>query len=223
MATAKTYTVRLIDLGKARGGGAGLGSLATDIGQKMKTWYTSVCTKASSNAVAWSADVQWLEKPPTANASQDPGSALTINMIVFFVPIPRDSVILLHKDYSHDYQLGAINDPDARGETVTNGATKGGVRIPDIGISEVYVDRFKNADTEQRKLEIARMGFHESMHNQMMIDDAHLHQRTGFAKAIPEGTAPNATNVQQMANALDTLVPQWLGGFQAWLDWDKTK
>ena len=65
MADTKTYTVRLIDCGKARDGtaaddAASVGADAESVSSHLKTWYSAVCHKASTT---WNADVQWLSQP----------------------------------------------------------------------------------------------------------------------------------------------------------------
>jgi hypothetical protein len=143
-------------------------------------------------------------------------------MLLFFIPIPRDSVILLHPRYASGFALPAVADRDIKGETVTQTTTRGSTQTPALGISEIYIDRMTNSDTAKRTFEISRMAFHESMHNQLRLGDS-MHGRSGFAASIPTGNAPDATNVSQMAGALGTLVPQWLDGFQVWLDWEKAR
>src|SRR5262245_40135024 len=100
MADTKTFVVRLIDCGKARGKAAAdagtVGADAEDVGSRLKTWFSAVCHKASSSSTTWTADVQWLDQPTSTPAGQDAGGLHTINLIVFFVPYPRDSVILLN-------------------------------------------------------------------------------------------------------------------------------
>ncbi len=61
------------------------------------------------------------------------------------------------------------------------------------------------------------MGFHESMHNQLVRPGEDLHRgQGGFAADTPSGSSPNAQNLQIMAAGLAVLVPQWPDGFQAW-------
>lgn len=61
------------------------------------------------------------------------------------------------------------------------------------------------------------MGFHESMHNQLIRVGDELHRGNGgFAAETPTGTAPSAQNLQMMAAAIGVLVPQWPDGSQAW-------
>jgi len=55
------------------------------------------------------------------------------------------------------------------------------------------------------------------MHNQLVRPGEELHRgNSGFAADTPTGNAPTAANLQLMAGAMGTLVPQWLNGFQAW-------
>jgi hypothetical protein len=67
MADTKTYVVRLIDCGKARGltapDAASVGADAESVSSKLKTWYSAVCQSASSANTTWNADVQWLDQP----------------------------------------------------------------------------------------------------------------------------------------------------------------
>jgi hypothetical protein len=146
-----------------------------------------------------------------------------INMIVFFVPYPRDSVILLHPDYSSGFTLDAVTDLTRRGTTVTQGATQGSVRTPTLGISEVYIHRLQDPhSSSSTQLNLASAAFHESMHNQLGMDDG-LHSGDGFARSVPSGNTPSAASVSAMASKIGTRTPQWQDGFAVWLKWNKDR
>jgi hypothetical protein len=208
-----TYVVRLIDCQKDSGG---VKNDANEVLAKLKTWYASVCQKASSGDTQWTADVQWLDQPPRNLPGQDSGSPLTINMILFFVPTPRTSVIALHP-YFKKTSL-PLDDKDTLGFTALDTPTRGGVRqAVDLGISEIYTARCRDAfDKEQTRLTLARAAFHESMHNQLAKGDEMHQGGTGFRAAVMTGDSPNADNMKDMAAKIGTLTPQWLDGFQAW-------
>ena len=207
-----TYTVRLIDC--ATSGGAG--SNAAAVGASLTSWYRQVCQQASSGSNAWTADVQWQPQPGGSTSGQDAGNPLIVNLIIFFVPSPRESVIKLHPLYRNT-TLAADSDPMEWGTTVNRWSTAGGRRTPTLGISEVYVARCRDSSDAATPLNLARIGFHESMHNQLVKPGAELHRGNGsFAAETPAGSAPSAPNLQMMAAGIATLVPQWPDGFQAW-------
>jgi len=210
-----TYTVRLIDCATS----GGVGSNATAVGASLTTWYRSVCQQATSSSNTWTADVQWQMQPGGNSGGADAGNPLTINLIIFFVPSPRQSVIKLHPQY-RTTTLPAESDTGIWGTTVNRWTPAGaavGRRTPTLGISEVYVSRCRDSDNAVTQLNLARLGFHESMHNQLVRVGDELHRgQGGFAADTPTGNAPNAQNLQMMAAGLGILVPQWPDGFQAW-------
>jgi hypothetical protein len=175
-------------------------------------WYTQVCQKASSATDTWGADVQWLDKPPgAAPPGQDTGDPLVINMLVYFVTSPRDSVIRLFSNAGS----AAVNAIPASyiGLTFVPGA---GVASPRT-TSEVYILRTTAATNgASNQLALARCAFHESMHNQLNLANALHSGRTKFAAAAPSGDSPDGTELTLMANSIGTLRPQWIDGFQAW-------
>lgn len=211
-----TYVVRLID---CAGGSNGVGSHAATVASNLSTWYTAVCQSASSGGTTWSADVQWLSAPPSSTQGSDAGSPLTINMIIFFVPGPTQGVIRLHPDF-RSVDLPAVRDSGVWGTTVVKWTPRGahvGHRTGTLGISEVYIPRCRGDSDADTRLNLARIGFHESMHNQLVRPDDDLHRgNSGFAADTPTGNSPSAANLQLMAGAIGSLVPQWLDGFQAW-------
>jgi hypothetical protein len=203
-----TYVVRLIDCDKDTK--SGVGGDADAVRTLLTTWYAAVCQQASS----WSADVKWLDNPPVQLPGQDPGSPFVVNMILFFVLTPMDSVIKLYPAVPKNFLAEALKDPTTVGQTINQNVTGG---QPIRGISEVYVTRCRlNADQDPLPLKLARTGFHESMHNQLNLGDALHKGRTGFAASVPTGDSPNAVDLKLMADRLGTLIPQWLDGFQAW-------
>jgi hypothetical protein len=215
MMASNTYVVRLIDcttpLDAASGsfGKSTIGSTTADISASLMTWYTFVCQKASSQSSSWSADVQWLANPPSSAPGQDAGHPLTINMLLFFVPTPRESVAKLHPRVPASRIAAIEKDAGAMGWTA--------LPSPQLAISEIYVTRctnFKNDDG--LVLKIARTGFHESMHNQLHQGDEMHAGKAGFGAALSTGNKPSAQDTKLMADKIGTLTPQWLDGFQAW-------
>jgi hypothetical protein len=209
-----TYTVRLIDCATS----GGVGSNTATVGASLTNWYRSVCQQATSGGNVWTADVQW-QTQPGGNSAGDAGNPLTINMLIFFVPSPRESVIKLHQQF-RNLTLAAASDTAIWGTTVNGWTPQGaavGRRTPTLGISEVYIARCRASDDATTQLNLARMGFHESMHNQLIRPGDDLHRgQGGFAADTPTGNAPSAQNLQMMAAGLSVLVPQWTDGFQAW-------
>jgi len=209
---ANTYVVRLVDIDKKTN--YGVNGDAADVRSLLSTWYTLVCQKASSDSVTWNADVQWLDSPPASKPpGNDAGAPFVVNMMIYFVLTPRDSVISLHP--SNNGKLpdpGAFSDKNEIGLTWFEGSNSGVT----IDVSEVYVSRCRTLQgNEPMPLVLARTAFHESMHNQLAMGSA-LHQIGGFAAASPAGTSPTANNINRMATSIGTLRPQWVDGFQAW-------
>ena len=160
---ANTYVVRLVDIDKKTN--YGVNGDADDVRKLLATWYTLVCQKASRGDAIWNADVQWLDnppgvKPPDSNA----GGPFVVNMMIYFVLTPRDSVISLHP--SNNGRLpdaGAFSDKNDIGLTWFQGNGRGLT----IDVSEVYVTRCRTLQgSEPMSLVLARTAFHESMHNQ---------------------------------------------------------
>jgi hypothetical protein len=212
---SNTYVVRLIDCQKTINSSGGVGDNATQVLAKLKVWYASVCQQASSADTNWTADVQWLDQPPRNLPGQDAGNPLTINMLLFFVPSARHSVIQRHPVYKKT-DVAALGHGDA-GLTVTGGPTR--LKI-EYGISEIYIancQSTKGNETTQRNL--AATAFHESMHNQLAMGNEMHQGGTGFRAAVPAGDSPDAQNLKDMAAKIGTLIPQWLDGFQAWVSW----
>ena len=214
--TMPAYVVRLIDCAsKSTIGGAGtknsgVGKDAQDVSTLLATWYQLVCQKAGNG---WSADVQWITDPPITVPGQA-GNPLTINMIIFFVLSPRDSVIKLHPQATKNMLTAVENDPKTFGLT---GIFSQG-RTTTVGISEVYVTRCRNLPgNEVLPLKLARTGFHETMHNQLAKGDEMHRLSAGFGAESATGSSPNGNDIQLMADRIPTLVPQWLDGFQAWV------
>jgi hypothetical protein len=208
-----TYTVRLIDCAAS----GGVGSNMAAVGASLTGWFRQVCQRASGGGNTWTADVQWQTQPASATPGQDAGNPLTVNLIVFFVPSPRESVIKLHPQYRNT-TLAADSDPMEWGTTVSRwNIPGGGGRAPTLGISEVYIARCRGSNDAATQLNLARIGFHESMHNQLVKPGAELHRGNGgFAAGTPTGSAPSAQNIQMFAAGIGGLVPQWPDGFQAW-------
>src|SRR5215469_10756049 len=145
-----TYTVRLIDCATS----GGVGSNTSAVGASLTGWYRSVCQTASSGSNTWTADVQWQTQPGGNSSGQDAGNPLTINMIIYFVPTPGDSVIKLHPLYRRT-TLAAESDTGVWGTTVIRWTPAGagiGHRTPTLGISEVYVARCTDATSSANTL-----------------------------------------------------------------------
>jgi hypothetical protein len=218
-----TYVVRLIDCAsKSRGGAgtasSGVGTDAAEVCSLIATWYRLITQKAGSG---WTADVKWLTDPPNPLPGQDAGDPLTINMLIYFVLSPRDSVIKLHPRFSRSQLIPVENDPTTVGYTQT--LTMSGSTVPAVSISEVYVTRCRNLPgSEALTLKLARTGFHESMHNQLAKGGEMHRLSAGFGAAIASGTSPNGTDIQLMADKIGNFVPQWLDGFQAWITNDNS-
>ena len=211
-----TYVVRLIDcasnstMGGAGTKNSGVAKDANDVATLLTTWYQLVCKKAGD---AWAADVKWITEPPITLPGQA-GDPLTINMIIFFVLSPRDSVIKLHPRATKGMLTPVENDPTTVGFTSIFSA--GGK--PTVGISEVYVTRCRNLPgSEALSLKLARTGFHESMHNQLNKGNEMHRLSAGFGAESATGSSPNGPDIQLMADRIPILIPQWLDGFQAWV------
>jgi hypothetical protein len=72
--------------------------------------------------------------------------------------------------------------------------------------SEVYVGRMTPAL-------VARVAFHEAMHNKTHWNDRRLHGRGGLARAtVLDNTRLTRQNIQDMARVLGRNRPQWTGG-----------
>ena len=211
MAT-NTYVVRLIDCDKAKN--SGVNGDADDVRNLLKIWFTQVCQKASTSNATWNADVQWLDSPPSAKPSNnDFGSPFVVNLMIYFVTSPRDSVISLSPRNKGKFpDAKVLSDADYIGYTWSEPVSGAGTIIT---ISEVYVRRCRDANDSPTPLQLARSGFHESMHNQLALGDE-LHKGSGFAGARIDGNSPSADNIAKMAAGLATLRPQWVEGFQAW-------
>jgi len=212
---ANTYTVRLIDCATS----GGVGSDAAAVGASLTTWYRAVCQQASNDANSWTADVQWQAQPGGNSSGQDAGNPIIINMIIYFVPSPRESMIKLHPSFA-SITLPAEKDTSEWGTTVVRWTPPNagiGQRTPVVGISEVYIARCRDTASAATQLNLARIGFHESMHNQLIRPGNDLHRGNGgFAAETPTGSVPSSPNLQMMAATLGVLVPQWPDGFQAW-------
>ncbi|GGH20214.1 hypothetical protein GCM10007036_23640 [Alsobacter metallidurans] len=202
----KTYVVRLVDCMQGPGG---LNDDAGPVLASLKVWYAAVCQDASAKGEAWTADVAWMNNPASSNASQNPGDGLVFNLMLFFIPSPRESVIKLNVNMK-----GVPLPMDDR--TVwglTSSSEKNSKTL--VAISEIYVARCR-AGGGDAVLNIARMGFHEGMHNQLGLGDGMHRSARGFKAETPEGNSPLAENIKDMASRISTLVPQWPEGLQAW-------
>ncbi len=208
-----TYVVRLVDVEKSTN--YGVSGDAKKVGCLLSTWYTAVCHKASGGDATWNADVQWMDDPPRDKPPNDnAGAPFVINMMIYFLLTPRTSVIKLHPSNNN-----RLPDPGVWSDTNDIGLTwfltmNGAVTID---VSEVYVSRCRELTKgdDSLPLLLARTAFHESMHNQLALDNR-LHRFSGFAAADATGTSPTADNIDKMAASIATLRKQWVDGFQAW-------
>jgi hypothetical protein len=209
-----TYVVRLLDCAALGGASGGVAGNAGGVTTPLTGWYSQICQRATRPGTTWTADVQWAAQCPVSGGTTA-GNPITINMAIFFVPSVSRSVIKLHRDF-RNLTLPSESDSTQTGYTVFRFSTQGSVRTPTLGISEVYVDRCRGSNDAETQLILARTGFHESMHNQLQLAGADLHRLGGFAGDPIAGSAPTPANVLSMANAISTLVPQWLAGCDAW-------
>jgi hypothetical protein len=203
--------VRIVDCDKANK--VGVQGDAADVRSLLTTWFTQVCQKASTKDETWNADVQWLDSPPgTKPPDSDSGSPFVVNLMIYFVQSPRDSVIRLSPRNNGKFpDERVLSNKDCTGYTWTEPVSGGRTT------SEVYVVRCKpiKGDKTSAPLQLARTAFHESMHNQLALGEE-LHRGNGFAAAAADGNSPNGDNIAKMAAGIATLRPQWVEGFQAW-------
>ena|ERR1700733_13395897 len=209
-----TYVLRLVDCAGT------MGAHKPPILTMMTGWYRSVATTASSATNTWTSNVQWLDQPPAPTSGQDAGSPMTINMIVFYVPDPSQSVIKLHPTWRGQPRK-ADDDTGQEGATVmstTQAGQQAGHRTAKVAISEIYTGRCRGANDDATRLNLARLAFHETMHNQMLLLDNELHHGHGggFAAKVVDGNSPNAVNTRDLGATWGRLVPQWPDGLQAW-------
>jgi hypothetical protein len=76
-----------------------------------------------------------------------------------------------------------------------------------VTASEVYVNSKSPA-------EVARLVFHEALHNTLHLADAALHQQGGFAGS-PVAQTQTKNDVSLMKRGMQHSYPQWIGGFEA--------
>jgi hypothetical protein len=110
-------------------------------------------------------------------------------LLVYFVPNQAQSIMA------------------AAGRKPTPGAD-GGTFVAATGtVSEVYAGSSPGAAL------LARLAFHELMHNKMQMSDGQLHPRGGLAAAtVTDSTDCTDQNKGDMAAALQKSVPQWTTG-----------
>lgn len=69
-------------------------------GNRQQLLYGAVDRQQATNAnTTWSADVQWQTQPGGNSSGQDAGNPLIINLIIYYVESPRESVIKLHPQF----------------------------------------------------------------------------------------------------------------------------
>ncbi len=82
----------------------------------------------------------------------------------------------------------------------------GGTTVHLAGASEVYV---RGDDP----VGLAKLAFHELMHNRLKQSDDQLHPQGGLAAAtITPSTQLNARNIKSMSDALKNPITQWTAG-----------
>lgn len=63
---------------------------------------------------------------------------------------------------------------------------------------------------------LAKLAYHEAMHNKLRYDNRRLHRLHGLAsRTVEEDTRQRDRNSRLMGRNLHRHVPQWLGGFDA--------
>jgi hypothetical protein len=212
MADQHKYVVRLVDCDKANK--TGVQGDADEVRGFLRDWFKRVCQKASTKASTWNEDVQWLDSPPSAKPpNSDSGAAFVINLMIYFVQSPQDSVIRLAKQNKGTVPQKVLSNKDYTGWTWTEPGKDGRTT------TEVYVLRSQPTkdDKTAAALQLARTAFHESMHNQLGLGDE-MHRGSGFEASPQVGNSPSADNIAKMAAGIATLRPQWVEGFQAWKD-----
>jgi hypothetical protein len=81
-----------------------------------------------------------------------------------------------------------------------------GATAPKSGASEVYV---KSSDP----IFLAKLAFHELMHNRLKLGDAELHPQGGLAAASISSSTPLTTaNIEAMARVISDPIAQWTEG-----------
>jgi len=81
-----------------------------------------------------------------------------------------------------------------------------GATAPNSGASEVYV---KSSDP----IFLAKLAFHELMHNRLKLGDAELHSQGGLASGnISSSTPLTAANIEAMARVIKDPIAQWTEG-----------
>lgn len=73
--------------------------------------------------------------------------------------------------------------------------------------SEVYVN-------SKSPNEVARLVFHEALHNTLHLSDSALHPQGGLAGS-PVGQTQTKNDVALMKRGMQHTYPQWIGGFEA--------
>jgi hypothetical protein len=211
MAAVNIYVVRLVDCDKANK--AGVQGDADGVRSLLKTWFTQVCQKASTKDSTWNTDVQWLDSPPsTKPPNSDSGSPFVVNLMIYFVQSPRDSVIRLAPPNKGTFpDARVMSNKDYTGYTWTE-PVKGGRTT-----TEVYVVRCQPTkdDKTSAPLQLARTAFHDGMHNQLALGEE-MHKGSGFAASPADGDSPNGDNIAKMAAGITILRPQWVKGFEVW-------
>jgi hypothetical protein len=81
-----------------------------------------------------------------------------------------------------------------------------GATAPRSGASEVYV---KSSDP----IFLAKLAFHELMHNRLKLGDAELHSQWGLASGnISSNTPLTVANIEAMAGVIKDPIAQWTEG-----------
>jgi hypothetical protein len=81
-----------------------------------------------------------------------------------------------------------------------------GTTAPNAGASEVYVK-------SDHPLFLAKIAFHELMHNRLRLSNAELHGQGGLASASIQANTPlTPANIQSMAKVIADPITQWTEG-----------
>jgi hypothetical protein len=128
-------------------------------------------------------------------------SSALVHWIAYY-PTPAANELLLYyvPDIARSIVVSAGGQPPAGNDGFSFQGSGGWV-------SEVYASNHSDAEL------LARLGFHELMHNKLQLKDPQLHPKGGLAaKTVTNSTALSAGNISDMAQALPNSVPQWAGG-----------
>jgi hypothetical protein len=156
------------------------------IGLELKSMFDQVCAHTSS---PYSSSDYWWD--PSS------GSIQGHELLVYFLPSESDSLI------KRKYPRLSIGSGMAGNTAWFSGAT--------ARISEVYLDVAMKYQDYQ--LLLAKLCFHELMHNKLEPTDLHGQGGGGLATGAPitSSTTLTTKNIELMAAALSKRIPQYQG------------